>query len=113
MATTQTGVDTRKHPLPQEEIDATTETRFVLSSAEVMLFSAAQLHATAPNTSGKTRFSIDFRTIHIDDILEGRGAENIDNDSTGTTLSDFFRALDLQKISPEIIESYKKTKKLI
>lgn len=108
LATTQTGVDTRKHPLPQEEIDTTTETRFVLSSAEVMLFSASQLHATAPNTSGRTRFSIDFRTIHIDDISQGIGAPNIDNDSTGTTLSDFFRASDLQKISPDIIDSYAK-----
>jgi hypothetical protein len=107
LATTQTATDTRKHPLPQEEIDVTTETRFVLSSAEVMLFSASQLHATAPNTSGKTRFSIDFRTIHIDDILEGEGSPNIDNDSSGTTLNDFFRASDLQKISPDVIESFK------
>jgi phytanoyl-CoA dioxygenase PhyH len=106
LATSQTGVDTRKHPLPQEEIDVTTETRFVLSSAEAMIFSASQLHATAPNTSGKTRFSLDFRTIHLDDILEGRGAPNIDNDSTGTTLNDFFRASDLEKISPDIIDSF-------
>lgn len=111
LATVQTGADTRKHPLPEEEIDVTTETRFVLSSAEVMLFSAAHLHATAPNRSGKTRFSIDFRTIHIDDILEGRGAANIDNDSTGTTLNDFYKASDLQRIAPDIIDRYKNCEK--
>jgi hypothetical protein len=29
------------------------------------LFSGAQLHSSVPNTSGRTRFSIDLRTVHI------------------------------------------------
>ena len=34
----------------------------------MMLFSGNQLHSTVPNTSGRTRFSIDFRTVNIDDV---------------------------------------------
>ena len=30
---------------------------------EVLLFSGAQLHASIPNTSGRARFSVDFRTV--------------------------------------------------
>ena len=37
----------------------------------LILFSAAQMHSTVPNTSGRTRFSIDFRTVHLGDV---RGA---------------------------------------
>ena len=57
MATSQTETDSRKHPIPLEEVSNIGETRYVLTSGEVMLFSAAHLHATAPYTSGKTRFS--------------------------------------------------------
>ena len=106
LANSQTGTDTRKHPLPLEEISALAETRYVLSSAEVMLFSAAHLHATAPNTSGKTRFSIDFRTIHLDDLQQKKGAKNIDNGATGTTLQDFIGMVNYDKIDQSVISSY-------
>ena len=51
-----------------------------------MLFSAAQLHSTVPNSSGLTRYSIDFRTVHLDDVWNKRGALNIDSACSGTTL---------------------------
>lgn len=106
LANSQTETDTRKHPLPLEEISTLAETRYVLSSAEVMLFSAAHLHATAPNTSGKTRFSIDFRTIHLDDLQQKKGAKNIDNGATGTTLQDFIGMVNYDKIDQSVISSY-------
>ena len=96
--------DNRKHPLPIDKVDETTETRFVLASGEIMVFSAAQLHATAPNTSGKTRFSIDFRTVHMDDVKQNRGAKNIDNKSTGSTLFDFIRGNDFEKINKNVLQ---------
>ncbi len=106
MATTQGSVDTRKHPLPQEEVQPATETRFVLRSGETLVFAAAHLHATAPNTSGQTRFSMDFRTVHLDDLTSHQGAPNIDNHAIGTTLRDFLRASDFAPIPEEIIEQY-------
>ena len=36
---------------------------------QVLLFSGAQLHATIPNTSGRARFSVDFRTVSVPDLL--------------------------------------------
>ena len=32
---------------------------------EVLLFSGAQLHASIPNTSGRARYSVDFRTVDV------------------------------------------------
>jgi hypothetical protein len=64
------------------------------------------MHATVPNTSNRTRFSIDFRTVHLDDVVDGRGAPNIDSECTGTTLRDFLRASDSVRMSDEIAGEY-------
>jgi len=102
-ATKQGSVDTRKHPLPVEKVDSATEMRFVLKAAETLLFSASHLHATAPNSSGQTRFSIDFRTISLDDLKSGAGAPDPDNASQGTTLRDFIRASDFQPLPEDAV----------
>jgi len=93
-------VDTRKHPLPEEGIDQAAETRIVCDAAATLLFSAGQLHATVPNTSQLTRFSIDFRTVHIDDLRSRRGARNVDSLAVGSTVRDFIRANDFAPIQP-------------
>jgi hypothetical protein len=64
-----------------------------------MVFSGCHLHATAPNRSGSIRFSIDFRTIHEEDVRHGRGPANIDSHARGTTLPDFLRVADLVPFS--------------
>lgn len=98
MASSQVREDTRKHPLPLAAVDTRSELRIAGTRGDAILFSAAQLHSTAPNTSGLTRFSIDFRTIHLADLDDGRGAPNIDSRATGTTLGDFLRASDFSPI---------------
>lgn len=90
--------DTRKHPLPTAPVDGSSELRIAGTKGDMILFSAAHLHATAPNCSGLTRFSIDFRTVHLEDLRTGRGAPNIDCAATGTTLRDFLRASDFTAI---------------
>ena len=60
-----------------------------------------------PNTTDRTRFSIDFRTVNLDDLLEHRSAPNIDAACTGTTLADFVRASDLEPLPEDVIESYR------
>ncbi len=45
---------------------------------EVVAFSAAQLHASAVNATGLTRFSLETRTIAAADLAAGRGAPNLD-----------------------------------
>jgi hypothetical protein len=98
MATSQVKEDTRKHPLPLAAVDTRSELRIAGTKGDAILFSAAQLHSTAPNQSGLTRFSIDFRTINLSDLDNGRGARNIDSMATGTTLGDFLRASDFEPI---------------
>lgn len=103
-AVSQTSVDTRKHPLPLAPVETRSDTRISGMPGDLFMFSAAHLHSTAPNISGKTRFSMDFRTVNLDDIERGHAAHNVDCRATGTTLGDFLRADDFSKISPDLVE---------
>jgi hypothetical protein len=87
--------DDRPHPVPLEDFDSRSEIRIAGGAGDVFMFSSNHLHASAPNTSGVTRFSYDLRTINIEDIRAGRGPRNVDSGATGTTLSDFLRVSDL------------------
>lgn len=98
MAVSQVGEDTRKHPLPAAPVSIASELRICGTRGDLILFSAAHLHATAANTSGRTRFSIDFRTISLSDLAQGRGAPNVDSAARGTTLGDFIHARDFSPI---------------
>jgi hypothetical protein len=64
------------------------------------------MHSSVPNDSGRTRFSIDFRTVHLGDVEARRGAPNIDSECTGTTMRDYLRAADLAHIPEEVCLSY-------
>jgi hypothetical protein len=55
----------------------------------VLLFSGAQLHTSIPNTSGRARYSVDFRTVDVRDLKAGRGAPLVDVQCTGTSIRDF------------------------
>jgi hypothetical protein len=100
--------ETRKQPQPQESLDLSSEVRVVTPVAGVLIFSAAQLHATVPNMTSRTRFSIDFRTVNLDDLVEGIGAPNVDAACSGTTLRDFMRASDLEPLPDALIEAYRR-----
>jgi len=52
------------------------------------------------------RWSIDFRTINIDDVVSRRGAPNTDSASTGTSLRDFLRMADFCPIPEDIVAAY-------
>ena len=65
--------DTREQPKPQQELDPLT-IRYLPPPGGVIVFSGAQLHETVPNTTDLARYSIDFRTVHFDDVIAGRGA---------------------------------------
>src|SRR5581483_599991 len=95
--------DTRVQPKPEEPMDPDPQVRVITPVGGVLLFSAAQMHSTLPNTTGRTRFSIDFRTVHIDDVMAFRGAPNVDSACTGTTMSDYLRASDLAHVSEHVV----------
>jgi hypothetical protein len=60
----------------------------------VLLFSGAQLHTSIPNSSGRSRYSVDFRTVDARDLLAGQGAPLVDVRCTGTAIRDFRNIAD-------------------
>jgi hypothetical protein len=97
--------DTREQPKPQQPLEPVTMS-FVPEPGSIILFSGAQLHETVPNTTDYARYSIDFRTVHLDDLTERRGAPNVDSQCTGTTMRDYLRASDLEHLPEEVIQLY-------
>ena len=105
-AASQIGVDTRQQPKAEQEVQLEPQIRPVPPVGGVMVFSGSQLHSSVPNTSGRTRISIDFRVVSRDDIESGSGAPNIDSDCTGTTLGDFLRVSDLEPLPVDLVQSF-------
>src|SRR5262249_5250161 len=95
--------DTRVQPKPEEEMTLTPDVRLVCDVAGAYMFSAAQMHSTVPNTSRVTRYSVDFRTVNLDDVESGTGAPNIDSACTGSSIGDFLRASDFARCPEEIV----------
>jgi hypothetical protein len=81
----------------------TTDLPVLPAPGQVLLFSGAQLHATVPNTSGRARFSVDFRTIDVSDIEDQRGAPVVDSYCTGTAIRDFHRIVDGAALDEEFV----------
>jgi hypothetical protein len=98
--------DTRVQPRPEEPVELDPQFRLIGEPGAVYQFSAAQLHSTVPNTSRFTRYSIDFRTVHLDDVWNRLGAPNIDSACTGTSISDFIRAADFSRLPPDALALY-------
>lgn len=98
--------DTRRQSEALEPMELEPDVRLVCEAGGLIIFSAAHLHSTVPNTSGRTRISMDFRTVHADEIASRGGAHNIDSACTGTTMMDYLRGSDREHFSDEIINSY-------
>ena len=98
--------DTRVQPKAEEAMILNPDVRMICDVGGVYLFSAAHMHSTVPNTSGVVRYSIDFRTIHLDDVWAGVGAHNVDSACTGTSMRDFLRATDLVQIPDQAMGLY-------
>jgi len=95
--------DTRPQPKATQPLDLQPDLRIVCPPGGVIIFSAAQLHSSVPNTSGQTRVSIDFRTVCLDDVLAGSGAPNVDSECSGTVLGDFLRVEDFERLRGEVV----------
>jgi hypothetical protein len=100
------GQDTRQQPKAKVSIDADPDIRLLPPVGGIIIFSGAQLHSSVPNTSGRTRYSIDFRTVNRTDASLLRGAVNQDSHCTGTAMPDYLRASDLEHLPADIITRY-------
>jgi hypothetical protein len=69
----------------------------------VLLFSGAQLHRSIPNTSGRARYSVDFRTVDARDLVAGRSAPLADVHCTGTSVRDFRNIADGSSFDEETV----------
>jgi len=105
-AASQIKTDTRKQPRPLGPLQLDPHVRIVTEPGGIILFSAAQLHSTVPNTSGRTRYSLDFRTTHFEDLRNRLGAPNMDSYCTGTSLRDFLRARDWALMPEDVVAMY-------
>lgn len=98
-AAQQVETETRPQPRLEEEVPLEPDLRVITPPSGLLIFSGAQLHTTVPNTSGRTRFSIDFRLVNGRDVACGVGARNVDSACSGTTLGDFRRVSDLAPLN--------------
>jgi hypothetical protein len=98
--------DPRPLPRATETLEFDPQIRLICPPGGVIMFSAAQMHSSVPNTSGLTRFSIDFRTVHLDDVVARRGAPNADAECTGTVMRDFLRGSDFSQLTQDVIALY-------
>jgi hypothetical protein len=83
----------RQHLYPghTDELKPGREAGFAARAGEVVLFAGAHFHQTRKNGTGRTRFSLDFRSVDLADHEAGRGAPNVDNRSTGSAVRDYVR----------------------
>jgi hypothetical protein len=98
--------DTRKQPKPEQEMELDPQIRIIVPPGGVILFSAAQMHSTVPNTSCRSRYSIDFRTVNLADLRAGSAAANVDSHPVGTSLRDFVRGSDSAPIPEGVVQAY-------
>lgn len=98
--------DTRIQPRSEESMNLHSPLSVNGAPGSLTVFSAAHMHASANNQSGETRFSIDFRTVHWDDVMSGTGAKNVDSQCSGTTMGDYLRASDLAHLPQDWIARY-------
>lgn len=98
--------DPRPLPRATEAIELEPQLRLLCPVGGMILFSAAHLHSSVPNTSGRTRFSIDFRHVHLDDAAARRGAPKCDEQCSGTTMRDYLRASDLSRLPEPLVALY-------
>jgi hypothetical protein len=79
-------------PEPSEPVDVESDLRVVIEPGDLLCFSGAHLHASVPNVSGETRYSVELRTIALGDLRSGRGAPDLDGRAPVVPL-EWFRAM--------------------
>jgi hypothetical protein len=77
------------YPRAAPDVDGGRAVGFTCRAGDNLVFSGAQFHATLPQATGRTRYSLDFRLVDLDDHAAGLGAPDVDNRSRGSALADY------------------------
>jgi hypothetical protein len=101
----QTRVETQSRPAAVSH-DPESYAVVIPRPGSILLFSGTHLHATIPNTSGRSRYSIDFRTVDRRDLIAGVGAPVVDADCTGTSIRDFVNAASGEKFDEALVRTF-------
>jgi hypothetical protein len=75
-------------------VDDAGELRVAIEPGDLLCFSGAHLHAGVPNHTALARFSIETRTVDVEDLAVGRGAPNVDG-AAPRVARDWFRPVPL------------------
>lgn len=81
-------------PQALEPIERTRQEIVIVEPGDLLCFSSAHLHGSAPNTTGLTRYSYELRSFSIDDIEQQRMPLNVDNAATKPYYTWFRRLSD-------------------
>ena len=81
------------YPRATGEPNRTHSLGFSCQKAEHLIFAGAHYHMTLPQNFETTRYSLDFRIVHLDDIAARAGAPNVDNRSRGSTFVDYIQPI--------------------
>lgn len=68
-------------PTAEENVDESGVIKVILETGDILNFSSAHLHASVPNTTEIPRFSVEMRTVNIQDVEANRKAHNVDNEA--------------------------------
>jgi hypothetical protein len=101
-AADQVEKDTRPLPGSDAQIDSRKADAMVVPPSGLLLFSGAHLHASVPNFTGRTRFSIDFRTASLADTRARQGAPDLDVACTWSAIRDFKRLRDRAEFPDDV-----------
>jgi len=89
-------------PLPSEAVDDSHVCPVMLEPGDLLCFSSTHLHGSVQNTTDRTRFSVEMRTVNINEVLEGNGAPNVDNDGANPMYNWFRRISDNHSLASEM-----------
>lgn len=70
----------------------------VVDPGVLVAFSGAHLHASTPNRTALTRFSLEVRSVCVDDVRQGLGPANVDGRAPGVRLEWFRRMTDRERL---------------
>ncbi len=106
-ASTNVERETRPLPAPSGDVDISNPVILLPPVGGLIEFSGQHLHSSVPNTSGRTRISIDFRTVHVGDIINGISAPNVDAaECTGSSIRDFIRSSDWTPMPDDVVSLF-------
>lgn len=91
-------------PRPTEAPDPAGELRLVVEPGDLVCFSGAHLHGSVPNTTDRTRVSIEVRTVHLDDVRQGRRAPDVDGAAPHPPAWGWFRAIHGGQPLSEVVD---------